>query len=123
MTPLKRNSWKPLSPLQEAIYMASITIGLGLLPCGVFWLQQLGCAIALSAQLISGRFSAGSTFLAGVGWFIVTLAVVVAGWQFSVAHHLGHVLQKFPTPWWWAGFIFTVWASLVWSELTRKSKR
>jgi len=106
-----------------AIYLTFVTLGLALMLTGVSWVSQFGCAIVLSVHLFTGRFSGGSAFMTSVGWSFVLLGLVSGIWQFKVALRYGHLWLGFPPPWWWAGFILTMWIGVVISEVRKRTAR
>jgi hypothetical protein len=111
---------KPLSPTGKTLYLIANTAGFALMATGILWLVQLGCAINISAQLLSGRFSPGGGYMTWVGCCIVLLALASSEWMFANAYRSGHVWQRPPQPWWWVGFISIAWAGVLISELKKR---
>jgi len=111
------------STLRVAIYLTFVTLGVALMLTGVGWLTQLGCAVILSVQIITRRFSRGQVFMTAVGCSIVLLALVNGIRELKVALRYRHLWLGFPPPWWWAIFILTAWIGVVISEVRKRMAR
>jgi hypothetical protein len=109
--------------LRGAIYLTFVTLSLAPILTGISWLTQLGFAVFLSVQLITGRFSSGSAFMAAVGWGIVLVGLVSGIWQFKVALWQNHLWLGFPPAWWWVVFILLAWIGFVVSEVRKRMVR
>jgi len=105
------------------IYLTAVTLGVALMLTGISWLTQLGCAVILSVQIITGRFSGGQVFMTAVGCSIVLLALVSGIWQFKMALRFNHLWLGFPPPWWWAVFLLTGWIGVMISEIRKRMAR
>jgi hypothetical protein len=119
-------------PLQEPLtltlpkkvfYLACATLGFALFLSGILWLWEFGAALVIAAQLVTGRFAAGSRFMFCVGCVMVTLMISSGIWMFSEAWRARHVWQRIPPPWWWMVFVVFAWLMACWTELQRKPKR
>lgn len=119
---MKQGAANPLTPVGKAIYLVSMTLGCACMVITISWVIELGCAIVLGTQLLSGRYGDGSRYMTWVGRCIVLLALAAGGWMFTVAYHSGHVWERYSPQWWWVGFISLMWLLLVITELKKKTK-
>lgn len=120
MTAFSPTILKVESPIQKTVYLAALTLGLGLILIGISWLSQLGCAVIILTQLLTGRFARGRHFIAVAGWIFVLGALASAGWQLAAALRFGHPWERNPLPWWCAAFILSIWLGSLITELRQK---
>jgi len=121
-----RVMYKPLSPFVKAVYLAAVTVGLGLTVIGNMWMMELGCAVVLTTQILARRYFDGTNVMTRarpkVGWGIVIFALSSGTWMFVQAYRGGFVWQRTPPQWWWVAFISVVWLMVVVTELRNKAK-
>jgi len=102
------------------IYLFFITLVVASMLSGLSWLQEFGCCLGMSVQLLSGRYSRGNRFMTGVGWCMALAALIFGIWQFEAARQHGHLWRRFPLPWGFVAFLLAAWIGVVITELRGK---
>ena len=100
------------STIKLVFYLTSITLGMVLILIGISWLCLLGCAITLSALILSGNLRIHPFRARLVSYLGLVISITGGVWQFVQAERHGFVLLRVPPHWWFVVFIMMVWLSL-----------